>query len=76
MLCDDSDTATFRAPQDKLDALQNPLRTVLDAGELSFRTLERVAGKCMSLTVAIRPAPLSTHAMFAVLSKPDEVRRP
>lgn len=54
MLCD-SETATFRVPQDKLDKLQILPRTALDAGELSFRTLERGAGKCMSLTVAVRP---------------------
>lgn len=70
MLCD-SETAMFRVPQDKLDKLQHLLRTTLDALELSFRTLERIVGKCMSLTVAIRPAALWTHAMFAMLSKLD-----
>ena len=68
MLCD-SETATFRVPQYKLDKLQDLRRTALDAGELSFRTPERVAGICMSLTAAIRPAALWTHAMFVVLSK-------
>ena len=68
MLCD-SETATFRVPEDKLEKLQLLLRTALDEGGLSFRTLERIAGKCMSLTVAVRPASLWTHAMFAVLSK-------
>lgn len=68
MLCD-SDTASFRVPQDKMDKLHNLLHTTLGAGELSFRTLERIAGKCMSMTVAIRPASLWTHAMFTVLAK-------
>ena len=45
MLCD-SETATFRVPQYKLDKLQDLRRTALDAGELSFRTPERVAGIC------------------------------
>lgn len=67
MLCDSS-TATFRVPQDKLDKLQLILRETLAAKELSFRTLQRIAGKCMSMTVAIRPASLWTHAMFAVLA--------
>ena len=70
----DSETAMFRVPTDKLGNLQSLLRTALEEGWLSFRTLERIAGKCMSLTgmsltVAIRPASLWTHAMFAVLSK-------
>ena len=37
-------------------------------GQLSFRTLQRIAGKCMSMTVAIRPASLLTHGMFAVIA--------
>ena len=35
ILCD-SDTATFRVPEDKMDTLQNLLRAALAAGELSF----------------------------------------
>lgn len=68
MLCD-SKTATFRVAEDKLENLQTLLRTVFEEVWLSFRALERIASKCMSLTVAIRPASLWTHAMFAVLSK-------
>ena len=67
MLCD-SDTATFRIPPDKLDKLQMLLQEALDAGRLSFRTRQGIAGKCMSMTVAIRPALLWTHAMFAVVA--------
>ena len=52
-----------------MDKLQHLLRTALEAGGLSFRTLERIAGKCMSMTVAIRPASLWTHAMFTALSR-------
>ena len=67
MLCD-SDTATLRVPPDKLDKLQMLLREALDAGRLSFRTLQLIASKCKSMTVAIRPASLWTHAMFAVVA--------
>ncbi|CAM9718774.1 unnamed protein product [Laminaria digitata] len=66
MLCD-SDTATFRVPQDKLDKLQQLLRAALDEGQVSFLTLQRIAGKCMDMTVAIRPASLWTRAMFSVI---------
>ena len=44
MVCD-SDTATFRVPQDKLDKLQQLLREALAAGHLPFRTLQRIAAK-------------------------------
>ena len=68
MLCD-SDTASFRVPPDKMAKLHDLLSTALAAGEISFRTLERIAGKCMSMTVAIRPASLWTHAMLTALSE-------
>ena len=73
----DSDAGhVSRLPGQKLDKLsQNLLSVALDAGGLSFRTLERVAGKCMSLTIPILPAALWTHARFAVLSEVGEVRR-
>ena len=71
MVCD-SDTATFRVPQDKLDKLQQMLRDALEAEHLSFRTLQRITGKCMSMTVAVRPASLWTHAMFAVAAELDK----
>ena len=68
MLCD-QETATFRVPADKLGNLPSLFCTALEEGWLSVRTLQRIAGKCMSLTMAIRLASLWTHAMFAVLSK-------
>ena len=68
MLCD-SDTTTSRVPQDKLDKLQQLLRAALDAGGLSSRTLQCIAGKCMSMSVAVRLASLWTHAMFAVVAE-------
>ena len=66
MVCD-SDTVTFRITQDKSDKLQQLLREALAAGRLSFRTEQRIAGKCMSMTVAIRTASLRAHAVFAVV---------
>ena len=68
MVCD-SDTATFRVPQDKLEKMQQLLREALAAGHLSFRTLQRITGKCMSMAVTIRPALMWTHAMFAVVAE-------
>ena len=74
IICD-SETMTFRIPQEKLDKLHGLLQTALADGGVSYRTLQRVAGKCMSMTVAIRPASLWTHAMFAVLSAMDKTNQ-
>ena len=67
MMCD-STTTTFRIPQDKLDKLQLLVKESLDSKRVSFRTLQRIAGKCMSMTVAIRPASLWTRAMFNTIA--------
>ena len=67
MVCD-SDTATFRVPQDKLDKLQQLLRETLVAGQPSFLTLRRITSKYMRITVPIRPASLWTNAMFAMVA--------
>ena len=64
-----SDPTTFRVPQDKLGKLQQLLRAALDAGCMSFRSLQRITGKCMSITEDIRPASLWVHAAFAVLAE-------
>ena len=74
MVCD-WDTATFRVPQDKLGKLPQLLREALAAGHMSFRMLQRIAGKCVSMTVAIRPASLWTHVIFAVVAELDKSGR-
>ena len=72
MLCD-SKTAMFQVSADKLGNVRSLLRTALKEGQLSFRTLERIAGMCMSLTLAIRPASLLTHAMLVFVSKIEKL---
>lgn len=52
-----------------MDKLHDLLHTAFEAGALSFRKLEHIAGKCLSMAVAIRPASPSTHTMFSVLTK-------
>ena len=73
----DSDIATFRVPQEKLDRLQRLLllRAAVDGRKLSFRTLQWIEGNCMSMTAAIRPASLWTHAMFAVIAELEKSGR-
>eukprot|EP00903_Cladosiphon_okamuranus_P006823 g6648.t1 len=65
-------TMSFRVPADKLAKLHQLIRGALDDGRMHFRTLQRIAGKCMSMTVTIRPASLWTHAMFAVRAAMDK----
>ncbi|CAB1114975.1 unnamed protein product [Ectocarpus sp. CCAP 1310/34] len=71
ILCD-SGMASFHIPQKQLDKLHALIRAALDDGWLSFRTLQRIAGECMSMTVPIRPAPLWTHALFQAIMATDE----
>lgn len=66
IICD-SRTASFRVPQDKLDKLHTLITAALTSGSLTTRTLEKIAGKCVSMSVAIRPASLWTHYMFAAI---------
>ena len=65
----DSTTASFRVPEDKLRKLRVLIAAVLEKGSATPRTLERIAGKCVSMSVAIRPASLWTHYMFTAISK-------
>eukprot|EP00752_Nemacystus_decipiens_P013894 g12334.t1 len=67
ILCD-SGTATFRIPQEKLDVVHSLLTEALENRTVAFRTLQRIAGKVTSMTVAIRPGSLYTQAMFAALA--------
>ena len=68
----DSDTATFRVPQNKLGKAAPAVRDCKRCGMVSSRTLQSVAEKCMSMTVAIRPASVWTHATFSMLAAFDQ----
>ena len=68
LMCD-SGRAVFRVPSDKLCRLRDLFRQVLVEGVVPLSTLEKIAGKCMSMKVAIRPAPLWTHYMFEAIRK-------
>ena len=59
----------FRVPSDKLCRLRELILKVLSEGEVPLSTLEKIAGKCTSMKVAIRPASLWTHYMFETLRK-------
>ena len=68
IICD-SRTTSYRIPEDKLHKLHALISKVLADGSVSVRMLEKIVGKCVSMSVAIRPASLWTHYMFAAIKK-------
>ena len=60
------DTAQHRfyVPEDKLRKLEAILRDAIDSRSISFDQLEKLAGKCTSMSVVVPPASLYTHHMF------------
>ena len=68
LMCD-SGWAVLRIPSDKLCRLRDLIRQVSVEGMVPLSTLEKIAGKCMSMKVAIRSASLWTHYMFEAIRK-------
>ena len=54
----------FYVPEDKLRKLEATLRDVTDSQSISFSQLEKLAGKCTSMPVAVPPVSLYTHHMY------------
>ena len=54
----------FYVPEDKLRKLEVTLRDVTDSQSISFSQLEKLAGKCTSMSVAVPPVSLYTHHMY------------
>lgn len=61
----DSKMATFRIPKEKLDKVHARSRAALGERSISFVSLQSVVRQCMSMSVVVRPASLSTQAMFS-----------
>ena len=70
LMCD-SGRAVFHIPSDKLCQLLDLIRQELVEGMVPLSTLEKIAGKRMSMKVAIRPASLWTHYMFEAIIKAE-----
>jgi len=64
----DSTTASFRVTEDKLGKLQALIEQALEDGSVKVSRLEKIAGKCISMSVAIRPASLWSHFMISAIS--------
>ena len=65
----DSAKARFEVPEDKLDKLEAILTEAISEGVISFKMLEKLAGKCTSLSVAVPVAALYTHHMYRQLAR-------
>ena len=63
IICD-SVACRFEAPEDKLEKLEVILTEAVTSGAITFRMLEKLAGKCTSLSVAVPVAALYTHHMY------------
>lgn len=63
IICD-SKLCRFQAPEAKLDKLKAVLTDVIATRSSSFPMLEKVAGKCTTLSVAVPVAALYTHHMY------------
>ena len=60
----DSVACRFEAPEDKLDRLEVILTAAVTSGAITFRMLEKLTGKCISLSVAVPVSALYTHHMY------------
>ena len=63
----DSVLKRFEIPQDKLDKLEVILHRVARDKSITFTMLEKLAGKCTSMSVAVPPAALYTHYMHKAI---------
>lgn len=54
----------FEVPEEKLEKLEVILTDALTTGGITFRMLEKLAGKCTSMSVAVPVAALYTHHMY------------
>lgn len=59
----------FIIPDSKLEKLEAIITGGLEKGVISFQTLEKMAGKCTSMSVACPAAALYTHHMYQAVAK-------
>ena len=60
----DSLLRRFEVPEDKLDKLEAIISEAISTQCITFTMLEKLAGKCTSMTVAVPIAGLYTHHMY------------
>ena len=60
----ESDLCRFEVPDEKLAKLAAIITVALETGLITFAMLEKLAGKCTSMTVAAPAASLNTFYMY------------
>ena len=68
IICD-IEARRFEVPEGKLLKLEVLLTAASTSGWISFVDLERLAGKCTSMSVAVLPASLYTYHMYEHIAK-------
>ena len=68
VICD-SKTRHFEVPADTLDKLEALLRQAIHNAWISFVNLEKLAGECTSMSVAVPPASLYTYHMYHQIAR-------
>ena len=68
IICD-TEARHFQVPEGKLLKLEVLFTTAITSGWISFLDLERLVGKCTSMSVAIPPASLYTYHMYKYIAK-------
>ena len=68
VICD-SQTRRVGVPADKLDRLEALFRHAIHNAWISFVNLEKLAGKCTSMSVAVPPASLYTYHMYHQIAR-------
>ncbi|CAB1112862.1 unnamed protein product [Ectocarpus sp. CCAP 1310/34] len=67
IICD-AERGRFEVPEDKLAKLDAILTDAISSQVISFQMLEKLVGKCVSLSVAVPVAALYTHHMYKSLT--------
>lgn len=70
----DSALRRCEVPQETLDKLEDILSTAIQERFISFATLEKLAGKCIRMSVAVPPAGLYIHYIHSGSRHPSTVR--
>jgi len=65
----DADRQMFWVPEDKKKKFLALVRSALDEGGMSFGTLEKIAGKAVSMSKAVPAAVLFCRSMFRTISE-------
>ena len=70
----DTDRRRFEVPETKMRKLETLLKEAIQSRFITFYDLEKLAGKCTSMSVAVPPASLYTYHMYKKISQYQRAR--